>query len=205
MPTPYATIDQLKRRLAVNATNIPDTANDDLQAALDTAAEDVEADTGGRQFYLDGIASARIFNPHGRTVRTPEGFKLLVDDIGNVDTLIVETGDPVTNTWTAVTDYLTGPENAFAKSRPIEWLIRPWQPWTFTGRQRVRITTRWGWPTIPNKASQATLLRAQRLFRRSASPEGVAGFNDLGVVRLSRYDSDYDKLIASLTTFGFGA
>jgi hypothetical protein len=203
--TPYATVDQLRRRLNSNAANVPDSYNVDLQDALNTAAADVEADTGGRQFYLDDVASARIFDPAGRVERTREGFKLLVDDFGILD-LIVEVGDPITDTWTAVTNFLPGPENALAKGRPFEWVLRAYAPWTFSRLQRVRVTTRWGWPVIPQKATFATLLRAQRLFRRSGSPEGLAGFVDSGgMIRLSRYDSDYDKAIASLMTFGFGA
>jgi hypothetical protein len=203
MATLYATLAQLKKRLGIDPEETSD--DDDIQDALDAAAENVESDTGGRQFYLDDIATPRIFNPHGLIEHTPEGVKLLIDDIGSLDGLIVEVGNPYTNEWTAVTNYLVGPENALVKNRPIEWLIRRHQPWTFTPSQRVRITARWGWPVIPRKITQATLLRGQRLYRRKTTPEGYAGSATEGVVRLSRYDSDYDKLIGSFNSPGFGA
>jgi hypothetical protein len=138
-------------------------------------------------------------------VRGRDGWKLLVDDIGTLDGLVVEIGDPVSDTWTAITDYQAGPSDALAKRRPIEWLLRPYVPWTCWAGQRVRITSRWGWPAIHIKINQATLLRAHRLARRKDSPEGVAGFNDMGVVRLGRYDPDYDKLIKPFLAPGFGA
>lgn len=203
MATLYATLAQLKKRLGVELDDITD--DEEIQDALDAAAENVESDTGGRQFYLDDTATPRIFNPHGRVLRTPEGLKLMIDDIGTLDGLIVEIGDPLVNDWTAFTDYLTGPENALAKNRPIEWLIRTWRPWTFFPRQRIRVTARWGWPVVPGKITQATLLRGQRLYRRKTTPEGYAGSATEGVVRLSRYDSDYDKLVGSFNSPGFGA
>jgi len=54
--TPYATLAQLKLRMGIKPENV--TEDDALQDALNTAAEDVESDTGGRQFYLDDTATA---------------------------------------------------------------------------------------------------------------------------------------------------
>jgi hypothetical protein len=37
---------------------------------------------------------------------------------------------------------------------------------------------------------------ASRLFKRNDSPLGVAGFGDMGVMRVSRFDPDIEALIA---------
>lgn len=42
---------------------------------------------------------------------------------------------------------------------------------------------------------QATLLLAARLYKRRLSPEGVAGWEDLGAVRVVARDPDIDRLI----------
>lgn len=41
----------------------------------------------------------------------------------------------------------------------------------------------------------ATLLLAARLYKRRLSPEGVAGWDDLGVIRVLSRDPDVERLI----------
>lgn len=197
-PLIYASLAKLKARL-----NITDRFNDDeLSDALDAASRDVDDDCD-RTFWLDAMATARVFDLHNRVVRTPMGERLLIDDIGSSAGIVVEIGDGTS--WSAITDYCTGPDNALAKRRPITYLLRRWNSWLTCGAflsQQIRVTARWGWPGVPSKIDQATLIRAQRLYRRKDSPEGVAGFNELGVVRIGRYDPDYDKLIGSFVKNG---
>lgn len=44
--------------------------------------------------------------------------------------------------------------------------------------------------------TEAIMLLAHRLFKRQQSPEGVAGWGDLGVVRITSVDPDVEGLIA---------
>lgn len=198
--TAYATVQDLRLRLQID-----DSQNDaELSDKLDTASRQIEQDTG-RVFTLDAAASARTLNPAGRVVRTREGDKLLIDDIGDTAGLIVEVGQGTSYVaLTATDDYETGPDNALAMGEPIEWLLRLWRPWIWWPRQRVRVTAKWGWPSVPAPIKEATLLRAARLFRRRNSPEGVAGFGDMGPIRVSRTDPDYDALIYPYVQPGFG-
>jgi hypothetical protein len=46
------------------------------------------------------------------------------------------------------------------------------------------------------------IMQAARLDKRSASPEGVAGVNDFGVVRISRYDPDIETMLAPFLAAG---
>lgn len=197
--TLYATLDELKTRLQISLTDTTQDAA--LTDVLTAACRQVDEDCG-RRFYLDAAASARVLNPYGRTACTSRGYELLVDDIGSTAELIVETGSG--SSYTAITDYETFPDNAITLGRPVTSLLGVWQPWAFTRQDRVRVTAVWGWPSVPSQIKQATLIEAQRLSRRKDSPEGVAGFNDLGVVRLARYDPDYDRLISSYKLPGFG-
>jgi hypothetical protein len=52
----------------------------------------------------------------------------------------------------------------------------------------IRVTGTWGWPAVPEPVVQSTLLVANRLLKRRNSPEGVAGFDEFGVVRISSRD-----------------
>jgi hypothetical protein len=191
----YATLGDFHARLQID-----DSSQDvELQDALTAASRDVDRATG-RRFYKDAVATARVFNPRYRQVPTDEGVKLYIDDIADTTGMIVEVG--VAPQWTTVTDYETGPDNAIVMGDPVIWLLRTFIPWVYYPRQRIRVTAVWGWPAVPPQIKNATLLRASRLYRRRDSPEGVAGFNDMGVVRLGRYDPDYDKLITPFMTPG---
>jgi hypothetical protein len=194
----YATLADLKTRL-----NMTGSAHDaELQSKLTVASRDIDRDTG-RRFYLDGAATARVFNPRYRQLGTPEGMKLFIDDIGDVTGLVVEVGSTATG-WSAITDYETGPDNAIVTANPVEWLLRTYIPWVYWPRQRIRVTAIWGWPAVPPQINEAALLRASRLYRRRDSPEAVAGFGDLGVVRVGRYDPDYETLIANFRNPAIG-
>lgn len=46
-----------------------------------------------------------------------------------------------------------------------------------------------------NKVKLACLMHAARLYKRSASPEGVAGFGEAGPVYVRPFDSDVERLI----------
>lgn len=193
VPPTYATLPELKA-----ARRITDAADDTaLQKALATASRAIDRKTG-RRFYLDASPSARVFNPYGRVV---DG-KVLVDDIGSATGLIVEIGSGTS--WTAVTDYETTPDNALTKGQPVTGLLRTSGWWAYSSADRIRITAKWGWPAVPDEISQATLLLANRLFMRKDSPEGVAGFDSIGVVRMSRWDPDVETLVGPYVLPGIG-
>jgi hypothetical protein len=197
-PLLYATAAELKTRL-----NITDTARDaEIRDALEAASRDVEQDTS-RVFYLATATSARIFNPRNRQLPTAEGMKLLVDDIGSTNGLLVEVGTASTG-FSTITGWEYGPDNALARGQAITWLLRTYIPWTYYPLQRIRVTAQWGWPAVPAQIKQATLIRAARLFKRRESPDGTVGAGDFGVIRVGRYDPDYDSLIQPFVIPGFG-
>lgn len=181
--TDYATLAELKTEL-----RITDTSDDtELQSKLTSASRRVDRDTG-RRFYVDSVTSTRIYRAHHEEL-------LIVDDISTDTGLVVEIGRGTS--WATVdsTSYDLLPENAVADAVAIETLQRINAVWPLWGPQRVRVTAKWGWPAVPEEIKNATLLLAGRLFRRKDSLEGVKGFADLGVVRVSKYDPDYNDLI----------
>jgi hypothetical protein len=69
----------------------------------------------------------------------------------------------------------------------------------------LRITGQWGWPEVPEAVRLATRIWTTRLFKRRDSPEGVVGFADLGVVRMSRkLDPDVEQLLEPYKLAGAG-
>ena len=197
MAEDYATIATLRLMLKLEDD---DPREELLQRALTSASRSMDK-TCGRRFWLDPAPVARTYRLAGRTVSEDDGEVLLVDDIGSSDGLVVETGS--VSSWSTVTGYETTPDNALVDERPVTGLLRVNGGWG-VGTSRVRVTARFGWPAVPDDIQQATLIQANRLFRRKDSPEGVTGSAEWGVVRLSRRDPDVWNLIEQYVLPGFG-
>ena len=66
----------------------------------------------------------------------------------------------------------------------------------------VKVTAVYGWPTVPTTVAQACVLQSSRIFTRLQSPLGVAGFGDMGIMRVSRgLDPDVAQLIEGYRRF----
>lgn len=188
-PPLYCGLARFKRALKLD----PDDASrdEDLLEYLASSSRGVD-DHAGRTFWLDRSATARLFGTGGRVSVDDDGFHCLdVDDIGDTTGMVVETGSDDTS-WTTVTDYTVGPRNALAKGKPGTYLRRA----TSWGVEDVRVTVRWGWPSIPDVVQQAAQLQASRLNKRVDSPAGVFGSTDWGgPVPIARLDPDVKTLL----------
>lgn len=56
----------------------------------------------------------------------------------------------------------------------------------------------------PSNVETAVLMQSARVYKRRSSPEGVAGFGDLGVVRVTLLDPDVVDLLGPDLAFHFG-
>jgi hypothetical protein len=184
--------------------NIGDAVDDTTIATAASAANDAVVHWCGRDFTDAGSATARVFHPlNGRAVD--------VDDFSTTTGLVVATdttGDGTyDDTWDS-DDFELDPANGlrhgqtfpFTRIRAVEGRMFP-----VVHRRRfsVEVTARWGWADVPGPVTQATLIKAARLFRRKDSPEGVAGFGDFGVVRVStRDDPDVIMLLGDYVRGG---
>jgi hypothetical protein len=64
------------------------------------------------------------------------------------------------------------------------------------GEGLVKVTGTWGFSTLPISIKQACIIQASRIYKRLDSPLGIAGFGDLGVMRVSnRLDPDVAQLV----------
>ena len=60
----------------------------------------------------------------------------------------------------------------------------------------MKVTAVFGFATaVPVQIRQATVLLALRTFSRLQSPLGVAGFGDMGAVRVGRVDPDVQAIL----------
>lgn len=187
--TLYATAAQIKAAL-----RITDSVDDTLITMAGSAASDL----------IDGYCS-RTFTTSGTTTRyfaPSDNYVLYTDDLaGTAITVQSSTGaNAVFDVTWASTDYQLEPLNGvtsgqtvpFNRIRAIDNYLWPMA----SGEATVKITGTFGFPAVPITVTQAAVLQAARIFTRLLSPLGVAGFGDLGVVRISRaLDPDVAQLV----------
>ena len=175
----YATLAELKAARGITGSS----EDGALTRVLTSASRAIDRRTA-RRFWPDDEATARVYGVTGRV--TPDG-RLLIDDVGTLDDLLVESGSGTS--WSEVTDYETGPDNALLRGMPVTELAGYWPG------PRVRVTARWGWPAVPDEIHEATLILANRLYMRKDTPEGMKGSAEWGAIRMSRTDPDVEALI----------
>jgi len=188
----YCTLADVKAALRIDDV-IDDTI---LELSIEAASREIDGYCE-RQFYQS--SETRIFVPRN-------SFTVEIDDLASLTTLKTSsTGETFDQTW-AASDYQLEPVNGIAggiespatRIRAIGSLTFPvWEP-TNTNHYEatVQVTGTFGWSAIPVAIRQACLLLALRQFRRYDSPLGVAGFDEMGVVRVGRIDPDVEKLVA---------
>ena len=182
----YATLTDVK-----NALRITDAMDDSL---LETAIESASR-------MIDGY-TARTFSNAGTAVRNfaaPDSLTCIIDDAISVTK--VETTDEIGDSYTewAATDYQLEPLNSRSDGLYMPYTgLRAVNEYLFPVLDQqalVKVTAVWGWASIPTAIKQATIIQASRLFKRLDSPLGVAGFGDMGAIRVGRYlDPDVEQL-----------
>ena len=192
----YASLPEVKERLRIT-TDEWDTV---LQSQLISASRKIDRDCGQR-FWIDSVVSQRVYNPKERVVRSYDGDKVLTEPIASTTGFVFEIGAQGTYTTLSSSTYEFLPENALVQDEPITQILLPYGqlPYSYG---RIRITALWGWPVVPEPIKEACLLLVARLFSRKESPNGIAGTNDFGLIRVGRVDPDYDSLVGNYFVHG---
>lgn len=203
----YVTPEQVRHHLGDTTNNLSEEqliwACNGSSRAVDNWCSPPGKTDAGRRFWRDTTATSRVYVPDDeRTVWTL--------DISSTTGLVVATdagGDGTYETaWMLGTDYHAWPLSADVAAAgdtvtPYAfWILKAtgsrlvW-PVSSTGFPTVQVTTRYGWSALPDEVFSASLLKAASLFRRKDAPFGVAGFGELGVVRITRKDVDVLELL----------
>lgn len=181
----YCTVEALKSRLGISAA---DTIDDyELHAACFTASRWIEQFCE-RVFYRSA-SEARTFVPTNLYwLKLPEFC-----DLVSVTSLKTDaSGDGVFETTWATTDYQLHPVNPTAgpEQRPyrqvkaVGTLLFPLPVPTLMRSDLIQVTGVWGWPSVPYAIRQAAAVLAAETFKLKDAPFGVAGFGDLGLIRI---------------------
>lgn len=187
----YCTQDDVKE-----AARIPnaDTQDDNLiDIAVAAASRSIDAMTG-RHFYQSGTAT-RYYAPQSWLVCD-------IDDVAGTATVAISSAANGTYDITlAATDIQYEPLNrrsgglAFPATR-LRMIADHSFPTTDIGETTVRVVANFGFGTaVPTEVKQACILLSARYYKRFDSPLGVAGFGDMGAMRVSRTDPDIAALL----------
>lgn len=183
----YATLQEVKNSLRIT-DNVDDAL---LEMHIESASREIDGSCE-RTFYNMGTAT--------RYFTAQDAYTVVIDDLQTLTTLQTDPdGDgSYTITW-GTGDYQLEPLNGFSGG-----IVQPYTKITVRDtylfpleedEALVKITGVWGWASVPMPIKQATILMASRLYKRNDSPLGVAGFGEIGVVRVSRLDPDVEALI----------
>jgi hypothetical protein len=174
------------------SARITDSVDDTLlELAVESASRMVDSYTQ-RYFYNAGTAT-RLFAPQ-------DSYVSEIDDLITLTTLQTSDGDDFGTTW-AAKDYQLEPLNGNVDGltgHPAT-RIRAVDDFLFNvldGEATVRVIGTWGWSAVPVAVKQATVIQAARIFKRNDSPLGIAGFGEMGAVRVGvQLDPDVKHLI----------
>ena len=170
--------------------------------AVDDALLEMAVESASR--LIDGHAARKFWNS-GTAVRffvALDDFICEVDDLSSSSVTIQTAAgaDGIFDTTWDEDDYQLEPLNQVLDG--IEWPYTTIRAigdylWPISGGEAlVKITGIWGWPSVPIAIKQACIIQASRIYKRLDSPLGVAGFGDLGVLRVSsQLDPDVAQLV----------
>lgn len=182
----YCTLAEVKASL-----RITDSVDDDLlELAVEAASREIDSSCE-RQFY--STATTRIYTPR-------DSYITEIDDLSSVTSIKTSSAaDGVFDVTWGTDDYQLEPLNGLIGGieTPANQ-IRAVGDYTFPisgGEATVQVVGTFGFSTTPTAIRQATVILASRIYKRNDSPLGVAGFGDLGAIRVSRLDSDVEALI----------
>ena len=183
----YATLSETKAAL-----RITDSVDDSLlEMAIESASRLIDGYTY-RYFYNAGTAT--------RDFVASDSYLTIIDDLISLSEL--KTTDEIGSeyvTWGSA-DYQLRPVNGKQDGLNVPYtsiLSTDDLLFNILGEQAlVRVTGVWGWTAVPIAIKQATVIQSSRIYKRLDSPLGVAGFGDLGAIRVGRaLDPDVEQLV----------
>lgn len=188
----YCSLAEIKAALRIT-DSVDDTL---LELSVNAASREIDGYCE-RVFYA--TSATRIFTPQTALICE-------IDDLISITSLKTSSdGDGVFDVTWAATDYQLEPLNQLASglSSPYtriravgDYLFPEFPNYGLNHEATVQVVGSFGYSaTTPDAIKQACIILAMRQFKRYDSPLGVAGFGDIGVMRVSRVDPDVAALL----------
>lgn len=176
----YVEVEDLADDVGISDLDQIDDDTPRLTRAIDAASRAVDT-ACRRQFGILAAVEARKY----RAVKSGlyGGWFVYCDDLMTLDGLLVGGAAPATT-----------PDVWPLRAGPLG---RPWERMAVPSSGVHVITARWGWTATPETVKAATLLQANRFFKRADAPFGVAGSPESGseMRLLAKVDPDVDVML----------
>ncbi len=190
----YATLAEIKNSLRIS-DSIDDTQ---LEMAVESASRLI--DGYAQRYFYNGGSATRVY-------ATDNTFQVYIDDAQSLSQVKLSSlDDGIYDVTLTASDYQLYPLNNVVGgltgwpytelTLAGNYLSANYGFVTGSGRANVQMIGVWGWSATPTAIKQATIIQASRIYKRADSPLGVAGFGDLGVMRVSSgLDPDVRQLV----------
>lgn len=192
----YASLAEVKAALRIS-----DTTDDTLlELCVESSSRQIDGYT--QRIFYSQPAVTRVYAPRSSIL-------VDTDDIVSLTTLrTADDGETFTTTWSAA-DYQLEPLNGQTGGTVMPAnRIRAVGDFLFpvyeNSEATVQVVGTFGFATTPVDIKQATIILSIRQFKRYDSPLGVAGFGDLGAMRVARFDPDVEALVAPWRKYSIG-
>lgn len=191
----YAELEQFKSTAALTGTSFVDAEARRFLISASRAVDDYCTGSSRfrRRFWADADAT------QVRYYETDDSSLLELDDIVTVTSVAVDLAGGTTygTSLTAGVDFDAAPYNAAANGKPFDTLrIRRGGSHSFpTDPRSIKVTGKFGWPTVPTPVVDATILQAGRYMARKDAPFGVLGVGGDNPIRIGRLDPDIASLL----------
>lgn len=188
----YCTLADMKARLWPEGATA-DTLSDDIIESIISAASAQIDNFCGRRFWTTDTTETRYF--------TADDNEYLWPDVDIISITSIAVDDDMSRAYATTLDtddYDLLPANAALVGKPYSYIrISPLSSERFPTHQNgVRITGYFGWSAIPASVKQATLLQAERLWKRRDAPFGIISNPAGGDMRLlEALDPDVQTLL----------
>jgi hypothetical protein len=195
----YCTLAMLKASLRIT-DGIDDSL---LELAIESASREID---GSAERKFTSTSGTRVYNP-------TDPFLLVTDDIVSITTVKTSNDGVSFDTTWAASDFQLEPLNGIAgglttpatRIRAIGNYL--WPTWavgsTAANEASVQIVGVFGWASVPVAIQQACVILAMRIYKRLDSPLGMIQ-NDMGAMRVGRFDPDVEALVAPFRRLGMG-
>jgi len=169
-----------------------ETHDDAYERAIEAASRQID-EFRGDQFWAETAPSPRIF-------RADHPDLLWTGDYADTTGMVVATDDDcdgVYETTWAADEWQPEPLRRL-NGRPFHRIVAVGSkqfPLSYA-RASVRVTARWGWSAVPEAVEQACQILAIDHFKSKDLTGGVAGFSDLGAIRVPGFAPQARALLA---------
>jgi hypothetical protein len=201
----YCTLDDVKSPSVLGFATSDTYVDDMLESVIESTSRLID-DECHRFFYSDSDPVTFYY-----TAQQPT--KIFVNDICSPDSdVVVEidlNGNGVIDTTFDASNFLLSPYNAILLSVPYT-CIEIAQTATYSlpvnVRKGVKVTARFGWSAVPKEIKTATIMQANRTYKRFATPLGSEAMTALGkqTLTIPSLDNDVQRLISRYKKVVFG-